>query len=527
MTLKRITCTALSLLLVLSMLFSLCSCGSPESRFRKVEEKAIEASLDSFFTYYEKLEEEAENGDVIRCTEGTVSLQIGSAITSMLKLMTGMDFAWVNDLKVRVATAFGEHDEMQFSMGLAHGEHSLISLAAIMDGANGKLYASVPELFAKYLGIDFTEIGYDPAMLTASKDMLKKLPDSKKLRATVEKYLDIVLDSIEEVTEGETTLTLDGVSETLDTLDITLKEKDLAAIMKGLFTEAKADEDLKALVYDLTALYNETVTKLDEEAETVTEEEAYADFIAFLDDGIASFDESLSEENTENPVFFTMTDYLRGSDIVGRRIAAPKDDFIFFCGTVQTKEERRFELSLTEGEEEIFALKSDLGEEDGVLGGTCEFFIDGVSLLFVDIENMDADSVDAGYPSGSFTISPSEGLRESLKEIVEEIGIPFNTAGLSLRIDIEGSATAGSLAIMLQSGGEDVIGIRIDAKNAENKGVILPDESDVELDSDVWLKSADMDRLIANLRESELPDEIVELINSLLSLEIGVKPAAQ
>lgn len=512
MIFKRMMASLLAIALVMTMVFSFSSCGgSPDSKFRKAEEQALDHALDEIFEYYDQVEAKKDQS-----LKGAVSVKIGSTVTTLLNLMLGTDISWVNDMNMNVTlTNAAEHKAA--SLALSLGENDLLSLAAILAPSDGMLYVSVPELFSKYLGITLPDAELPQGM--DMKALLDKLPDEKALRSLVKKYAGLIFDSIADVTEAEETLTIDGVSQTFPVLTLSLREKDVAVMVKNVLTEAKSDESIKTILYTFVDAYNEMLGTYDE---SVSADEIYGEFCQFVDETVAEADAYIADETESNEVMVVVKDYLGKKDvIVGREITVDEDGFRLFHGTVTADGETRGVFSLTADGEEIFSVNSDLSAEDGIQNGTVEFVIGGKSIFYIDVTDMNVERLEDGCFKGTITLAPSTGLSDILKDAMGDLGLPINLMTFAIRVDMEVTEKKSDISLTLVNGTDEYVTLNASVEMTDTAKITLPDENEIETDVDEWMNHFDFNGFITGLREAGVPEDVVNLLDGLVKTIVG------
>ena len=73
------------------------------------------------------------------------------------------------------------------------------------------------------------------------------LPDSKTLSTLLDRYGNIIIDSFEEGSSVEESVSVDGISEECTAYEGIISEKSAYTIVEKVLTTAKDDEEIKAL----------------------------------------------------------------------------------------------------------------------------------------------------------------------------------------------------------------------------------------------------------------------------------------
>ena len=134
-------------------------------------------------------------------------------------------------------------------------------------------------------------------------------------------------------------------------------------------------------------------------------------------------------------------------------------------------------------------------------------------------EDLNTKLLDQGYLNGSIILSPSSDLIDMVED---EVDMDAAAAGLalssiSLKLDFEQENDNNfKLAMHIMSGRNAYASVTLDTAIAKGKSISLPKDSTE--DTEEWVADFDFNSLLDVVNESELPDFIVELVETYVML---------
>ena len=511
-------------MLVLSMMLALCACGSPESNFKKAEEKTLENALDGFFEYYDQIKENADASQSLS-TKNKVKVRLGKSTAESLTQMLGMDIAWVNDLQIDLSTVANEK-QTAFNAKLSYMSNPLVSMAYILDMANEKMYLGIPEFFSKYLELPLE--GADAGFSIDTASIIEKLPDAKTLRGLIEKYVGMILDAIPEVKEEKGTLTIDDVSENCTVYTVELTQKDVITIARDVMKAATEDPALETIIRDFVQLYNDMIP-----ADYIGEKENADEIVANIKEGMTEMiedaNEMLASEDEEDieelaQIAFKMTTYAnKKSEILAQDIQLITDgeiDMEFFGGTATNGDRIASQIYVSEFGYKLAEIQTDMTAKSGILAGTVEILLDDTTFCYIEVEDLNT-KLDKNSFNGTFTVKPAEGMVDMMSTLFESFDIPASMAyGFSVKLGAESNAKNASIDLCLMNGTEEIFGVNISSENTNETEITIPAASET-VSVDRLLNTFDHHQLIDNIQASGLPEDVVSalimLVNSIVT----------
>ena len=275
--------------------------------------------------------------------------------------------------------------------------------------------------------------------------------------------------------------------------------------------ELKSNKDFKTVVYDLIEYVNSVSD------ENLNANDAYEDAIEEMEDLI----EELSEtDSLSNSALARWTSYITNElEVIGTKIdilgVIPNGTATLYIAKATDGDDVGSTISVRAGSETYFKMDGTLVDDGKKLSGTYEVSVEGESLAFIDLENVNVKKLEDKYFVGTISISPSRNL---VNIIADEIGASsfagLNIASLSLKLDVEendGENIKATLSIL--NGTSAYASISFDTEIGNGEKITIP--SDTTTDAERWFASLDFDAIIDNAESSGLPDYIIELLEML------------
>ena len=523
---SRILKMCVAAVLLVAILTGACACTvlqTPDQTLKSAYKKNIDEFVDNLDEFYEN----TGKFDISNAQNKTIKLDIGVEISDVLLNMlsslseTEQSWEWLNDASLHLSETMAD-GKMNMDVALGFKDKQLISANAVMDMAAGNIFIALPLLTSKYLKISSEEMS-DVTLpnITETLDLSKVLPEQKVLENLIYKYFDLIMQNITEVEKIDATLTAGGISQKCSALEFALTQRQIADILISVFTEAKQDNDIKNIIYSVAEYalsMQDTMQPMTVDGEaSYSADEVYAKFVDGCNDAIESLNESIADGSVTDETMVSISNFVNSkTDIIGidATFTAEGDSFHMFAGAAENGDSVGVQLYAEDSSnQKLFELVGKSTEVKDVLSGSYELLVEGESMLFVDLENMQTSK--EGYASGSITLSPSSGLIALLQD---EMGMDdtASVAGvalsaISLKFDFEQTDDETiKTVIHVMSGRSDYIALTLDATVTEAKDIALP--TDFTEDADAWTDEFDFNALLEQVQNSELPDFIVELV---------------
>ncbi len=518
---KKIFKAVACLLLVCALMLSMCSCAFWQKTFAKpnkymayVEEEAAASAVEAFVESYDKMlaSYSESKGTAV---EGEMQIGLGKSVSQILKSYTGMDFDWINDTVIKVNTDMSK-DAASYAMSLVLGNDTLLSLDTVMDMKNNGIYVKLGNLTEKYLFLDLNEtLGDASAESVDAKQIIEKLPEGKELGALILKYIGIVFDNVNEAEKTKGEVTVNGKTEECTVLEASLSEADVKTLFKAVAFELQRDADVEKLIRTVVDIMNTLAAS--EEAK-LDADEVYADFVGEVN----SLIDDINEDDTEDDVaeMLKYTSYVnKDSEVIARKLWAYEMGELFI-GTALEGEEFGTEISFAEYSDDekknvpVFEIKGEGTLKKDIVNGEFDVYVNGELVVSVELSDLDNKAAEKEQLIGSINIYPSAKLFESDEGgMLAAIG-----SSLSLGIDFDYENGAQSIKLSVKSMENELVSIKVTSKEVKSGNVSVPADNEAMEDAEEWLSTVDFAEFVDTLENSELPDEITALIESLVSM---------
>ena len=497
------------------------SFSSPEKYYRQIEQETVERMAEQYSTYYKMLVENPLRLDETSLdTEFTVELGEGGKNFMSLLDMSGVDISWLSELNMGVGFSWKEN-LVSYALSFGMNRSELLSVNMLMDVIEGTAYFQVPELNEKYMKVDGygTEL-YETEALELYHEMqerqakiLSTMPEAAEVEKLLQKYMNLALDSVDDVSRKQKTLKAGGVSEKCTELEIIFDGKCLADMLDSISKEMLKDKDLKEMIVSVA----DAMAELDDSLYySQSGEEAYEEFTAWLENMRDSLDELKSADGE-----LIMKVYVGGKGrIVGRTLETVESD--------GTRTEISFlmpesgksigcEVSLMAVDGSRIALTGSGKKSGEKLTGSYELAYDGVSLLEMNVSGLDLEQLKQGYLNGTFTLMPSKMLGTLLTGSVSGYGSLYATmlADMELKLDSHMSKNSGKFTIGLLYDEEEIISLSASANVGKGPGTDIPDAANlivIEEDEDLaaWMEGLSWDKFLKGLEDAGVPEDLRE-----------------
>ena len=243
-------------------------------RFKDIERTELSQASDGITSLYNEIL--PSNGGSSLTT--TLKISIDDSILGLLS--QAGDFSWLSDIGIETSRATGD-ESAAGDVILSIGGKKVLTADVKVDKTAGLIYVQIPELSDKYISFDSSILENIPSIggsgygfgfnsykggasyrnildldgLNVDQEALQTImtafPDSETLTSLIEKYGQIVIDSIGETTKEEKTLELNGLSQSCTSYYVNFDENQMRDTVKAVLEEVKNDKDIKDIVTKL------------------------------------------------------------------------------------------------------------------------------------------------------------------------------------------------------------------------------------------------------------------------------------
>ncbi len=487
--------------------FALKTFGSSDDYFRYVEDNAFEGYTDEITSGYGSIlsyVDEAFAGEAhfkLNVGEDTVEL-----LEKYLKTQSGMeiDLDFLDSITIDV-DANSKKNLAQIGAVLSIDDQKLADIDTILDMEKMEAFVAVLNLSEKYLSVPMDTDEFQGDDLDKSKELAEKLsgikdklPKEKELERILDKYLGIVMDNISDVSKDTDTVKVGDVEQKLTVLEFDLDTETLMTISKKVLEEAKSDRDLEKYINDISEYL--------EQADLIEEaDEIYDRFKDAVDDAL----DSIEYSDAKNEKILTIVDYINSKhEIVGREIDLGDSGSVFYIIVKNGKDiATKIEIS------DAYEMIGQGTESSNKLNMEYKFNLDEQQMCTLTVENFDTKKIRDGYLNGTFTFIPSSAMLEDMG-LDEMAASVLSFADPAIVMDFEADKKSSNASVNIVNKDEIIIGFTLRSNEVRASDISLPASSDTidAEDAELWLESADFDKLISALEKTTLPKDLIESI---------------
>ena len=469
-------------------------------------------------------------GDFGATTE--VELMMGDMLIDMLEEYifagdTGMDFSFLESIGLGMEINSTE-ELAQLAIDLELSNTEIVKLLLLV--SEESIWAGAPDLADGYLKVDFADLGIDMDAITASTPsvvgMLPNIiPDEKTTATILNRYLELALKEIDNVTRTTETLTLDGLSQTATKLDVKIYEQDLLDAVRAVLIAAKTDADIKKVVEDFGDFYNDMMA---ENSVGWQDVDAYAAFTQRIDQALAEIPTEAETDDGYIGLILYVDDnhnvigcsldmgviYMQTTPNVSTgsaTVTSAQESFIVF--TYYTVTEGNNFKTIFEVNESDMKVTGGGTIKNGKVDGTFAVTAEGITGLTIELKNFETNNRDT--VSGTMIVKPTQELMDQMQGADE---LPFDDIGLQMDMDI--SDDKYDITVKLIGDDAMVVGLALKLATKDPDNIKAPNNSVDATDTTAlmnWVSGIDFDEIIDNLEDAGVPSELLSVLESLLA----------
>lgn len=490
--------------------------SSPEDYYRFVEKNAVKDAASITGDIYAN--SVLEGLDLYnQRADGKVSLTLGKAGQEYVELLglAGVDLSWLRSVDIDAGYYMGE-DLIGMNIGTAINGDGIVSSEILLDVEEETIYIQIPELSKTYIGIDCEEY-FDKDMrkqfdeIAEQREARKKLKESCPSQAEVEKmfskYMDIMLEHVDDVKKGEKTIKAEGIQQDCTELKVMLDDDTLRDMFVSVMEEMMDDKELKQIIIAVT----------DASASNEDGEDMYDDFVDALEDAIDSLEKSSSASDME----IEMTVYVDGKgEIRGRKFNITQKSYEQEFSMLMPEKGKKFgyELSYESSKNRYDFTLTGSGQRSGdKISGDFKFKSNGTSLIDITATNLDTKSLKRGDLNGKISVKPSSTIGRLMG--MAGTGFSFGDMQIDIEAKTEKKSTEYNITVLYDD--EELGRLFMSGKRQPASQVKVPkDVVFVEDAGDLadFLEDVDWDSVIDRLEKTDLPSEAIDELEDFVEL---------
>ncbi|MBP3352366.1 MAG: zinc ribbon domain-containing protein [Lachnospiraceae bacterium] len=486
--------------------------SSEEKYYASVEKDGIKELASSAADIYENsfLEYYSDYNDT--SVDLGVEVELGEDAAEMLAAAVGSD-----DEKAFAKMAFDlfmsyKGDVLSAEASATLGKTELISADGVLDLKKGQAFGRIEELSSKYIGVSFED--YADMISEGIKqgdEFIELLPKKKTVESLVNRYMTIVIDNLDNVSEKKDTISVGDIEQKCTAIRVRIKEKDINKIAIAVLEEAKDDKELIGLISDFAAA---GAAVYGEEMDAKDIEDEFKESIEAALDEMKEAEDSEDDEDSEDEEELIMIVYVNGKgEVIGRELKI-NDETVLVYEMPEKGSKFALKAAIIDGEDEVI-FEGEGKKSSSSLSGEFALKVkeDGekaVKFIEVDVDKFDTKKIKEGFLNGTFTFKLSD-------EFLKEADVAMAGAILgdyNIKCVFKSSKNNSYVEIALMDKDEMFAAIKMDAKVGSGKSASLPKGILVEDEEDIieWVQTINFEKFVKNLEKAGLPIEIVEEI---------------
>lgn len=533
--LKKSAAAVLCASLILSGSSTAFAAGSYQETEKAALNKLTDGIPETWDTYLENYKKSAAG------SKSNMTLKVEDTGRALIgALMGGTDVSWLQSISLDSNISIKDGVEAIVSSVLLN-DNKLCDFNVYMDLANMMEYIQIPELSDSYMKAPVSSDSEENSeeaqqflntYMTTLSDLTSVLPDSKTLSTLLDRYGNIIIDSFEEGSSVEESVSVDGISEECTAYGGIISEKSAYTIVEKVLTTAKDDEEIKALFDQWSD-------------DASNEENQYKDFQNLITDALDDMNRD-DEGSTENEAFSSKVWVNGDGKIVGRQfgITDGTDTTPVFTWKAPSEGEDSALLLELAADDSSFTFTGSGKTADGLLNGDYILAVNGTETVDINVENLETKPAKAGYYNGTFNISfPAAETDSSDSEAGESTEDDTDTSatdmlagfGAVIKLTSDADADTSTLDLTVTTSGAALATLSITGSYGE--GVEIPDFASLDKTYDAtddeamteYLTEINGDTFLANVKAAGVPDELATQLEDVLkaAVESASQPAEE
>ncbi len=493
--------------------------SSPEKYYQYVEKKAAKEMAGNTAACYETMILDSLNF-YDKSVEGELKAELDEEGQELLGLLglAGIDVSWIENVSVRGGSSI-KGDTVSMEGGLNLNDTDILTGKVILDAETECLYAQIPELNKKYLGINAGEdedieemLEMLPQMQQSNKESIDAMPDRRDMEKLINRYASIALSCVDDVSKEKDVLSVDDVNQKCTKLKVTIDMETFYDMMEAVLEEMKDDKDIKKIITEAAKANDENTKML--LGESADAEEVYEMFQEGIEDFLDELDYIKDYEADEKIVMQVYVD--SKGQIKGRTVKF--DDLKISVLAPQRGSKIGYELSVKEDGESIEL--SGMGKKSGdTVTGDFDLKYNGTALINITTKKFNVEDMKKGLLNGQVTVRAASTIGRVLGTVS---GLSI-LEDLSMTMDFSSSDKQYSCKVGVAYDDKAVASIAASVKSGKGTAASVPGKGSVVMiddyeDTDAleeWLEELDLNKFVSTLDKAGVPDEYTDELEEI------------
>lgn len=483
--------------------FAIKKFGSDADYYGYVEKAAWDGVREDIVSAYGDFKDNIGTQSV----SSTIGFDVGDGINNLLSLGINDELVDLVD-NASIKFDMAQNNALsQLKLALSVSENPILNLDVITDLLNGNGYIGLPNIVKDYLAakIDVATdklIIYDEAFWDA-------MPDADQLDKLLDKYFDLVIDSITQVEKTEDELKVGDVTQKCTVIKFELSPELVLNTAEKVLTTLKADKDVEKIVKDVnTYLAGKDL---------VDSTDAYNELVKFIEKSVEAIKKEKDALAGEKAI--TVLTFIDGDhNIIGREVI-DAEQTMMSVKKARNKDNFAVEILLADQ----FEVTGKGTEKGGVVNGEYSFEIDGSDMFVVTLKDFKADGITDGVASGSIKVSGTDELWGEM-DLDVTVRTLLKLYDPAIELVVDNTKNASNVTINLIGQDKVLFGISFNSQKSKLPQITIPGATVDSANQDElqnWLESFDLDGLKDTFEEAGLPEGIVDSLFEMIESSVS------
>lgn len=486
--------------------------SSPEKYYQYVEGKAAKNAYDTAGELYSALLLESLNL-YDKSVNASLSVELSDDGQELLSLagLSGVDMSWLQQGEARADLSIKD-SLLRFGLGASVNKNDLISGNMVMDLDQEEAYFQIPDLTKTCLGIyirdcispnDYWRFEEFLDLQASSKDLQEALPSEKDFKKLLEKYTDIAIGCINDVSMNKgKTLKAGGIQQSCTELIVTIDSSTAQDIAEAVLTEMKDDKELKNLIVDIA------------EANGYDGDDAYDSFQDNIERSLGDLQYvSMGTEIVQKV-------YVDGiGEIKGRATELPMNgsDMTIKILAPEKGGEIGVEASAEADGQSIEISGSGKKKQDKITGDF-NLRYNGASILDIKANKLNITDFTRGRLNGEIEISASPAISSLLMGAygpMEYARAMSMITDLKAIIKAKSSKDSANYDVNIIYKDQDIATIGLSTEIGNGSKASVPDDVimlETSGDLQDWLSQMEWDALVTRMEDADFPLDLINMV---------------
>lgn len=501
-----------------------------EEYYKYVEGQYIEKSIGLGLAIYDDYAKELFKAD-----DKSVTYELRAGISKdfledleKYALPRDAEADWISSVGLKGKSNVKNH-KAESNAALYLNDKEILSGEFKIDLEGEKMYATIPQLFDQYIGLDLDEADFPTDEFIELMDFMPVMydvcPDKAKLDKIASSYMEVILNELDDVSLKDTNIKAKGIKQNVTKAKVVLTRETAQNMILAVMDKFQEDEDLRELVIstfnklaeadsdflslvrirmddvDIEDLYDKAVDQVSRETE-------------YLRENVLTKTRKNGEVVEEDAI--VMEVYIDGKgEIVGREFRVDSQILSYVAPTDGS--DLGFKAYYYNGRREEFSFEGKGKKSGNKVEGDFELVVDGEHITDVEVKKFDLDAFWKGKLKSDVVFAnflPDDITKDTYGKMFRNLSIELITNIDKNNFDIE---------TKFQTNKNDLVEAKIDVDISSGSSVDVPSDSKtvfVEDERDLvdFFEDIDFDRFIEALEDAGVPEEYLDQLERALKL---------